>query len=108
MEVCDEAWVSELHTVSFDWFLSGLGWIINLEFCYYNFWNLIRNYYGISDLGLTLPHYEFWRLYLDMFDQIEAFITKNEDFDQIYLNTGSKTQNGKSWAKIWYSIIISD
>ena len=25
--------------------------------------------------------------------QIQAFCTKNEDFDQIYLNTGSKTQN---------------
>ena len=25
--------------------------------------------------------------------KIEAFCTKNEDFDQIYLNTGSKTQN---------------
>ena len=29
----------------------------------------IRNYYGISDLGLTLPHFEFLRLYLDMSDQ---------------------------------------
>ena len=28
-----------------------------------------RNYYGISDLGLTLPHFEFLGLYLDMFDQ---------------------------------------
>ena len=28
-----------------------------------------------------------------MFDQIEGFCPKNEDFDQIYLNTGSKTQN---------------
>jgi hypothetical protein len=25
----------------------------------------------------------------------EAFCTKNEDFDQTYLNTGSKTQNVK-------------
>ena len=40
----------------------------------------------MSDLGLTLPHFEF----LDMF---EAFCTKYEDFDQIYLNTDSKTQN---------------
>ena len=24
---------STLHTVSFDWFLSGLEWILNLEFC---------------------------------------------------------------------------
>jgi hypothetical protein len=26
-------------------------------------------------------------------NEIEALCTKNEDFDQIYLNTGSKTQN---------------
>ena len=47
----------------------------------------------MSDLGLTLPHFEFLGLYLDMFDQIEALCTKNEDFDQTYLNTGSKIQN---------------
>ena len=23
-----------MHTVSFDWFLSGLEWILNLKFCY--------------------------------------------------------------------------
>ena len=28
-----------------------------------------------------------------MLDQIEAFCTKNEDFDQIYLNTVLKTHN---------------
>ena len=28
-----------------------------------------------------------------MFDQNWSFLHKNEDFDQIYLNTGSKTQN---------------
>ena len=27
--------------------------------------------------------------------KIECFCTKNEDFDQIHLNTGSKTQNLK-------------
>ena len=26
--------LNPLHTFSFDWFLHGLGWIINLEFCY--------------------------------------------------------------------------
>jgi hypothetical protein len=26
---------------------------------------------------------------------MEAFCTKNEDFDQIYVDTGSKTQNGE-------------
>ena len=28
-----------------------------------------------------------------MFEQNQALVTKNEDFDQTYLNTGSKTQN---------------
>ena len=32
-------------------------------------------------------------LYLDMFDQNWSFLHKKEDFDQTYLNTGSKTQN---------------
>ena len=41
----------------------------------------------------TLPHFECLGLYLVMFDKIEALCTKNEDFDQKYLNTGSKTQN---------------
>ena len=49
-----------------------------------------KNHYGISDLGLTLPRFESLGLYLDM---TEGFCTKNEDFDQTYLNTGSKTQN---------------
>jgi hypothetical protein len=47
--------LSTMHTVSFDWFLSGLDRILN-------FWYFTRNYYGISDLGLTLPHFEFLSL----------------------------------------------
>ena len=34
-----------------------------------------------------------------MFDQIEALCTKNEDFDQTYLSTGSKTQNVEDLVK---------
>ena len=60
----------QLHTVSFDWFLSGLEWILNLELYF------TRNYNGISDLGLTLPHFEFLSLYLDMFDQNWSFVHK--------------------------------
>ena len=52
-----------------------------------------RNDNGISDLGLTLQHFEFLSLYLDMFDQNWSFFHKNEYFDQTYLNTASKTQN---------------
>ena len=51
------------------------------------------DYYGISDLGLTFPHFEFVGLYLDLLFKIEALCTKNEYFDQTYLITGSKTQN---------------
>ena len=47
----------------------------------------------MSDLGLNLPHFEFLSLYLGMFDQNWSFLHKNEDFDQIYLSKGSKTQN---------------
>ena len=55
-----------LHTVSFDWFLSGLE----------TFWNFIEKYNRISDLGLTLPHFEFLSLYLDMLDQNWSFLHK--------------------------------
>ena len=47
----------------------------------------MRNYYRISDLGLTLPHFEFLSVCLDMFDQNRSFLHKKKDFDQIYLNT---------------------
>ena len=32
---------------------------------------------------------------------------KNEDFDQTYVDAGSKTQNVEEWRVIWYSKIIS-
>ena len=84
-----------VHTVSFDWFLSSWSELLlsNLEFCLLKVLiYFTRNYYRKSDLGLTFPHFEFWSLYLDMFDQNWS-LTKNEDFDQKYLSTGSKTQN---------------
>ena len=71
--------VRSVHTVSFDWFLSGLEWILNLEFCLI-FWYFTWNYYGISDLGLTLPHFEFLCLYLNMFDQNLYFLCTNLQF----------------------------
>ena len=49
---------------------------------------------------LTLPHFELLGMYLDMFDENWSFLNKNwsfldksYDFDQSYVNTGSKTQN---------------
>ena len=49
------------------------------------FQKLTRNYYGISDLGLTLPNFKF--------DQNLHFLPKSFNFDETYLNTGLKTQN---------------
>ena len=72
--------IESMHTVSFDWFLSGLEWIIYLEFCYYNFCYFTSKYYRISDLGLTFPQFEFSSLYLDIFDQNLHFLCKNLQF----------------------------
>ena len=48
-----------LCTVSFDWFLSGWEWILNLEFCLLKL--LIFYQKLIWDLGLTLPHFESFK-----------------------------------------------
>ena len=55
---------------------------------------MTRNYYRISDLGLTLPHFEFFSLYLDIFDQncwtencqayVSALKRKIEAFDKTF------------------------
>ena len=82
-----------LHTVSFDWLLSGLGWIINLDFCYWNFWYFTRNYYRISDLGLILPYFELLSLYLDKFDQNWSFLNKKWRFWSNIFKYRLKTQN---------------
>ena len=65
---------------------------LTLGFVYKNFWYFTRNYYWISDLDSTAPHFEFLGRYLDMNDQNLHF-AKNFNFDQIYQNTGLKTQN---------------
>ena len=62
---------------------------------------------------LTLPHFELLGMYLDMFDENWSFLNKNwsflnknwsfldksYDFDQSYVNTGSKTQNVEELSK---------
>ena len=60
VSICTNKFVlsERMHTESFDWFLSGL------EFVYKNFRYFTRNCYGISDLGLTLPHLEFLSLFV--------------------------------------------
>jgi hypothetical protein len=57
---------STTATVSFDWFLSCAEWIINLKSCLLKLLIFYQNYYWKSDLGLTFPHFEFSRLYLDI------------------------------------------
>ena len=58
-----------LYTVSFDWFLFGLEWIIILEFYLLKLLIFYQKYYRTSDLSLTFPHFEFLSLYLDIFHQ---------------------------------------
>ena len=99
--------IDPLRTVSFDWFLSGLEWILNLEFCliklliFYQklLWN-IRPRFNFSTFWVLEPVFKICLI------KIKAFCTKNEDFDQIWLNTGSKTQDvGKlSLHLIFYNI----
>ena len=71
-----------------------------MEFClpklkkyYQKLRYITKNYNGISDLGLTLPHFEFLSLYLFMVDQIFIFCAQNINFDQTYLFRGLETQN---------------
>ena len=82
------------HTVSFDWVLSGLEWILNLEvfllklLTFYQklLWN-IRSRLNSSTFWVFRPVFRY------VWSKLKLFAQKNEDFDQTYLNTGSKTQN---------------
>ena len=42
--------------------------------------NFTKKNYGMSDLGLTLPHFEFLGLYIDMFDQNWGFLQNKGRF----------------------------
>ena len=82
------------HTVSFDRFLSDLVWILNLEFCLQKLfifyqklvWN-IRSRLNFSTFWVFEPIFRY------VWSKLKLFAQENEDFDQIYPNTGSKTQN---------------
>ena len=70
-----------LHTVSFDWFLSGLEWILNLALCLLKLLIFYQKSLWIqSDLGFTLPHFKFLSLYLNKFDKILHFVCKKLQF----------------------------
>ena len=97
--------LTTVHTESFDWFLSGLEWIHHLEFClqkllifYQKFllWN-IRSRPNSSTFWVFEPVWSKWKLFAKI----------NEDFDQTYVDAGSKTQNVEELSLIWYSKIIS-
>ena len=104
--------MSLMHTESFDWFLSGLEWILNLGFCllkpliFYQklLWN-IRSSLNSFTFSVFRPVFRY------VWSKIEAFWTENEDFDHTYLNTGSKTQNVEDLSldlifhkNFWYNI----
>ena len=71
------------HTVSFDWFLSGLEWILNLEFCELKLWIFYQKL--LWNIRSRLNSSIFWvfqPLFGYVLIKIEAFCTKNEDFDK--------------------------
>ena len=81
-----------MHTVSFDWFLSALERILNLEFCvlklliFYQklFWNTISR----------LNSSTFWVFWACIcLTKIFIVYAQSFNFDQTYLNTGLKPQN---------------
>ena len=75
------------HTVRFDWFLSGLEWIINLEFSLLKL--LIFYQKSLHNIRSRLNFSTFW-----VFESVFRYIcAKSFKFDQAYLNRGLKTQN---------------
>ena len=73
-----------LHTVSFDWFLSGIEWIINLEFClvklliFYQklFWN-IRSRLNSSTFWVFRPVFGYVWSKLKLFAQKMKILIKH-------------------------------
>ena len=83
-----------LHTVSFNSFLSSLGWILNLEFClrklltFYQkvLWS-IRSRLNSSTFWVFRPVFRY------VWSKLKLCAQRNEVFDPTYSNTDSKTQN---------------
>ena len=79
-------WNSNAHTVSFDWFLSGLEWILNLEFCLLKLSIFYQKL--LWNIRSMLNSSTFWVFELVyMFDQNLHFWAQSFNFDQMYLNT---------------------
>ena len=66
--------IKKLHTVSFDWFLSSLEWILNLEFCLIKLLKYQKLLWTRSDLGLA---WSSTSVNLDMFDLNNNFLYKS-------------------------------
>ena len=71
-----------MHTVSVDWFLSSLEWILNLELCYKFFWNLpkllrnIRSRLNSSPFWVFRPVFRYVWLKLKLFAQKMKILIK--------------------------------
>ena len=86
-----EMFLQALHTVSFNWFLFGLEWILNFNVLVTKTFDILPEItcYEISDLGLTLPHFEFLSLYLYYVWSLKLFAQKMKILIT-YINEGSK------------------
>ena len=71
---------SPLHTVCFDWFLSSLEWILSLEFCLLKLLIFYQKLLCNIRSRLDLSDFEFFGLYLAMFDQNWSFLHKKWRF----------------------------
>ena len=88
-----------MHTVSVNWFLYGLEWILNLEFrllkllIFYQklVWNM-RSRLSISTFWVFEPCIQA------CLTKIFIFCAKSFNFDKTYLNTGLKIKMWKSYA----------
>ena len=74
------SFITPSHTVSFDWFLSGLEWILKFEFCLLKL--LIFYQKLLWNIRSRLNYSTFWvlSLYLHMLDQNLHFLCKKLQF----------------------------
>ena len=66
-----DEWGIGMHTVSFDWYLSGLEWILNLEFCLLKLLIFYQKFYGESGLNSST----FW-----VFEPVFKYIWSKSSF----------------------------
>ena len=64
-----------------------------MEFCLQKVWYFGKYYQWNLNLGLYFPHFKFKPLYVHNWSK--QFLWNEFTFDQQYLNTGLRTQNGE-------------